>query len=71
MLVPADLENTVTASEAAKQLGVTTEAILNWVARGYLKPCDARGKRKLYRMIDVVRCARDTRHRAIGWSRIA
>lgn len=71
MLVAGDLDNLVTATEAAKELGITTAAVCNWADRGYLQPVDARGKRKLYRLIDVVRVARDTRQRALGRTRIA
>lgn len=70
LLVASDLDNTVTATEAAQHIGVSVKTVVSWVDRGYLQPCDARGKRKLYRLIDVVRVARDTRHRAIG-NRIA
>lgn len=70
MLVVEDLDNHVTASEAATELGCTVTAIQNWVRRGYLKPAgidirDGR-ERDVYKLIDVLRVVRDTRSRALG-----
>lgn len=52
----------ITATEAARLCGVTTQCISNWVARGQLKEADIdpRGRR-LYRVIDVARAERATR----------
>jgi stage V sporulation protein SpoVS len=71
-LVPESLDDLVSTTEAAESIGVGKAAVSNWAARGYLIPSglDA-ANRPLYRLIDVLRCARDTRRRAIGSSRVA
>lgn len=70
--VPDTLDDLVSTTEAANRIGVAACTISNWVARGYLYPAglDQRDH-PLYRMIDVLRTARDTRRRAIGESRTA
>ena len=72
MLAAEDLDNLVGVADAAREVGVSTDCVHQWVKRGYLKPSglDDRG-RKLYRLIDVLRVARDTRRRAVGTARIA
>lgn len=72
MLVAADLDQLVSAREAASHIGLTVESVRNWDKRGYLKPSglDTKGH-KLYKLIDVLRVARDTRKRALGAGRTA
>ncbi len=71
-MVPESLENPLSTTEAANAVGVGKSTISNWAARGHLKPIDYDGSnRPLYAMIDVLRCARATRRRAIGQSRTA
>lgn len=66
-MVPESLDDLVSATEAANRIQARASTIRSWAARGYL---DASGlderNRPLYKMIDVLRCARDTRRRAIG-----
>ena len=71
-MVPESLDNLVTTTEAADACGVGKSTISMWNTRGYLKPSglDERD-RPLYKLIDVLRAARDTRQRAIGRQRIA
>ena len=66
------LDELVTTTEAANRIGVGKSAVCMWASRGYLAASglDERS-RPLYKMIDVLRCARDTRRRAIGKDRIA
>lgn len=72
MLVPEALDNLVTTSEAATHCGVGKSTITMWRERGHLTPSglDERGY-PLYRLIDVLRAARDTRRRGIGTRRTA
>lgn len=72
MLVAADLDQLVSAREAAAHTGLSVQTVHSWAARGHLQPSglDNRGH-KLYRLIDVLRVARDTRKRAIGAGRTA
>lgn len=72
MIVPEALDTLVSTTTAAAQCGVDASTIRQWVSRGHLAPSglDERG-RPLYRLIDVLRTARDTRRRALGQSRTA
>lgn len=72
MLVPETLDNLVSTTEAANACGVAVNTVSMWRTRGYLEPTglDERG-RPLYKLIDVLRAARDTRRRAVGEKRIA
>lgn len=72
MLVPESLDNLVTTTEAAQHCGVGKSTITMWKERGHLQPSglDANG-RPLYRLIDVLRAARDTRRNAAGARRTA
>lgn len=71
-LVPESLDNLVSTNEAADACGVSSATVRSWAARGHLRPSglDERN-RPLYRLIDVLRTARDTRNRAIGQGRTA
>lgn len=71
-LVPESLDNLVSTTEAADACGVGKTTISMWAKRGYLKPSGLDHRdRPLYKLIDVLRVARDTRHRAAGRSRVA
>lgn len=72
MLVPEALDNLVTTPEAAAHCGVDASTIRKWRERGHLtvSGLDPHG-RPLYRLIDVLRAARDTRRRALGQRRTA
>jgi DNA-binding transcriptional MerR regulator len=72
MLAPEALDNLVSATDAATHCGVGASTVRMWRARGYLNPSglDEKG-RPLYRLIDVLRAARDTRRRGIGPRRTA
>lgn len=49
-----DEDTQITASEAAMLCGVSVQAIINWVGRGYLAPVGInRAGRKVYRLGDV------------------
>lgn len=52
--IDIDLDQQVTATEAAEQYGVTAQAICNWVRRGHLRVSgiDAQGRRT-YRKLDL------------------
>lgn len=52
-----------TAEEAAAEVGMSAQAIYNWVHRGVLTPAGTRGRHKLYRLADVFR-AESTRDRS-------
>lgn len=67
VLVPESLDDLITTTEAAASIGVGASTIRKWAHLGYLEPAglDERN-RPLYRLIDVLRVARDTRRRAIG-----
>ena len=71
-LVPEDLDALVTTNDAASVCGVDASTIRQWASRGHLTPSglDERN-RPLYRLIDVLRVARDTRQRAMGRGRTA
>lgn len=72
-LVPESLDNLVSTAEAADICGVASDVVRKWRHRGYIEPAglDDFG-RPLYKLIDVLRCARDTRKRAgFGSARIA
>lgn len=72
MLVPETLDNLVSTAEAATECGVEAATVRQWVKRGHLRPADIdTSGRPLYRLIDVLRAARDTRQRAIGRRRTA
>jgi hypothetical protein len=77
----AELDDLVSAADAARRIGCEASAVRQWASRGYrnsegerthLEPAglDPRD-RPLYRLIDVLRAARDTRQNAIGRSRLA
>lgn len=70
--VPSTLDDLISTTEAATMCGISVAAVCNWRARGYLNPSglDERG-RPLYKRIDVLRTARDTRRRGIGPTRTA
>lgn len=71
-MVPESLDDLVSTTEAANRIGVGKSTIAMWANRGHLKPSGLdQQDRPLYRMIDVLRAARDIRHRAIGRNRIA
>jgi DNA-binding transcriptional MerR regulator len=71
-MVPESLDDLVSTADAANRIGVSAATIRSWASRGYLAPTGLDDNaRPLYKMIDVLRCARDTRRRAIGQSRIA
>lgn len=72
MLVPENLDSLVTTNEAAAACGVAAATIRTWAARGHLQPTGLDPhNRPMYRLIDVLRVARDTRRRAIGHGRTA
>lgn len=72
MLVAADLDQLVSAREAATHTGLAVQTIHSWVQRGYLQPSGLDNKgHKLYKLIDVLKVARDTRKRALGNGRLA
>lgn len=72
MFVPEELDNLITTKEAADKCGVAVSTIRVWASRGYLKPSDLDyAGRPLYKFIDVLKAARDTRQRAVGARRIA
>jgi hypothetical protein len=66
------LDDLVSTTDAAIHVGVDAATIRSWASRGYLNKSglDERN-RPLYRLIDVLRVARDTRQRAIGKNRLA
>lgn len=65
ILIPDNIDDLITTNDAATLCGVTVEAIRKWASRGQLAAAgiDERG-RKLYRLIDVAKAERATRHRA-------
>lgn len=71
-LVPENLDSLVSTNEAADACGVGASTIRKWAHLDYLKPTglDERN-RPLYKLIDVLRVARDTRRRATGQRRTA
>ena len=71
-LIPDDLDTLVTTADAANACGVGCSTIRKWAHLQYLTPSglDERN-RPMYRLIDVLRVARDTRRRGLGHSRIA
>lgn len=71
-LVPESLDELITTTQAANHVGVGKAAISNWVSRGHLVAAglDERGH-PLYRLIDVLRAAQQTRRSSIGRNRIA
>lgn len=81
MLVDVDLDILVSTKEAADKCGVGESTVRAWASRGYfnserirvkLTPSDVDvNSRPLYKLIDVMRAARDTRHTAVGARRIA
>ncbi len=71
-MVPDSLDELVTTTEAANAVGLGVSTISMWAKRGYISPSGLdEHARPMYRLIDILRCARDTRRRAIGQSRIA
>ena len=71
-LVPETLDNLVSTREAAEACGIDSSTVRKWVQRGHLAPSGLdNNNRPLYRLIDVLRCARDTRRRALGHGRTA
>lgn len=72
MLVPEQLDNLVSTREAADHCGVAVSTIRVWASRGYLQASGLdHNDRPLYKLIDVLRAARDTRQRAVGVGRLA
>lgn len=72
LLVPESLDDLVTTKQAADECGVTVAAISNWKSRGYIQPSGLDERhRPMYKRIDVLRAARDTRRRAVGVGRTA
>lgn len=71
-MVPDSLDDLVSTTEAANRIGVGKSTITMWATRGHLAIAGLdEHDRPLYKMIDVLRAARDTRRRAIGQSRTA
>jgi DNA-binding transcriptional MerR regulator len=71
-LVPETLDNLLSVREAASLCGVAVSTVHGWAHRGLLEPSDIDPSgHRLYKMIDVLRAARDTRQRAIGKNRLA
>jgi len=71
-LLPESLDNLVSTREAAEACGVGSSTVRKWAHLGYLSPTGLdNNNRPLYRLIDVLRCARDTRRRALGQGRTA
>lgn len=77
----SELDELVPTATAASYVGVGTSTVRQWASRGYvnqegkrtkLEPSglDERGH-PLYRLIDVLRAARDTARSAVGARRIA
>lgn len=66
-LVPTALDDLISTTEAADDLGCGVSTVSMWAARGYLTPSglDPRG-RPLYKRIDVLRAERATRQRSLG-----
>ncbi|QLQ10947.1 MAG: MerR family transcriptional regulator [Nocardioidaceae bacterium] len=66
------LDDLVSTTDAASRIGVDAATVRSWANRGYLNKSglDERN-RPLYRLIDVLRVAHDTRQRALGRSRTA
>lgn len=54
----------VTAAEAGELVGLSRDAVYNWVRRGYLEPVPdrRRGREKLYRASDVFEVEANVRH---------
>lgn len=71
-LAPEDLDRLVNTVDAASACGVDAATVRSWASRGHLAKAglDERN-RPLYRLIDVLRTARDTRQRALGRGRTA
>lgn len=55
----------VTTAEAARMVGVSTAAVRQWVARGYLVPIASRARPLTFAVWDVWRCAGERMPR--GW----
>lgn len=71
-LVPESLNDLVSTNDAADACGVGASTIRKWAHLKYLAPSGLdEQNRPLYRLIDVLRVARDTRQRALGRSRTA
>lgn len=66
VLVPDTFDDLITITEAADDLGCDVSTISRWVKAGHIKPADARGKRLLFKRIDVLRAERDRRRNALG-----
>lgn len=58
-----DLQELVTAEEAAVAVGVSPATIRSWKHRGHLPPAQHRGRTPLYRLADVLTAARRKPHR--------
>jgi predicted site-specific integrase-resolvase len=61
MATPPDLV-LVTAAEAAALVGLTRDAIYNWVRRGVLHVADHRGREKLFAAAEVFACEAARKH---------
>lgn len=61
------LNELVTATKAAEEFGITTQAVNNWVRRRYLAVAgfDADGRR-LYRKVDLEKVNHATKQRMLG-----
>lgn len=61
------LDELVTATQAAAEFGITTQAINNWVRRRYLAVAgfDA-DNRRLYRKLDLEKVNHATKQRMLG-----
>lgn len=67
LAIPDTLDDLITTTEAANEIGCTPQAISNWADRGYLKPSGLDEQyRPLYKRIDVLRAERDRRRNALG-----
>jgi len=65
--LPDTLDDLISTTEAASEVGCSPQAISKWAKAGYIKPSglDERN-RPLYRRIDVFRAERDRRRNALG-----
>lgn len=57
----ANLDAHLTATQAALYLRINVHTVYMWVRRGNLAPCAGEGRRKLYRLADVLDAERATR----------
>lgn len=65
--LPDTLEDLITTTEAASEIGCAPQTISKWAALGYLHPSGLdEHYRPLYKRIDVLRAERDRRRNALG-----